>query len=47
MNGKPQVKIYVCGFNMILDLSISGCNTLKLFKHDLTGKSHEFSDLAG
>ena len=47
MNGKPQVKIYVCGFNMILDLSISGCNTLKLFKHDLTGKSREFSDLAG
>ena len=55
MIGKPQVKrklghevqIYVYRFNVILDLSISGCNTLKLFKHDLTGKSHEFSDLAG
>ena len=55
MIGKPQVKrklghevqIYVCRFNVILDLSISGCNTLKLFKHDLTGKGHEFSDLAG
>ena len=55
MNGKPQVKrklghevqIYVCRFNVILDLSISGCNTLKLFKHDLTGKGHELSDIAG
>lgn len=55
MNGKLQVKrklghevkIYVCRFNVILDLSISGCNTLKLFKHDLTGKGHEFSDIAG
>ena len=50
MIGKPQVKrklghevqIYVCRFNVILDLSISGCNILKLFKHDLTGKGHEF-----
>ena len=55
MIGKPQVKrklghevqIYVCRFNVILDPYISGCNTLKLFKHDLTGKGHEFSDLAG
>lgn len=55
MKGQPQVKrklghevkIYVCRFNVILDLSISGCNTLKLFKHDLTGKGHEFFDLAG
>ena len=46
MIGKPQVKrklghevkIYVCRFNMILDLSISGCNTLTCLNMIFLGK---------
>ena len=46
MIGKPQVKrklghevqIYVCRFNVILDLSISGCNTLTCLNMIFLGK---------
>lgn len=53
MNGKPQVKrklghevqIYVFRFKVILDLSISGCNTLTCLNMIFLGKVNSQTQL--